>query len=276
MKIYISADIEGVAGVAVSQHQRPGNAEYEDARRLMTAEANAAIEGAFAGGATEVLVNDSHGPMTNILPDLLDPRAELIRGNIKPAGMFAGLDDSFAGVMCLGYHAGAADYGVLAHTTSDFAFAGIRLNGQAASEAMIYGAYAGAMGVPVIMLSGDDVTERTCGALFPGAHFARVKTAFGQQAARALSPKAARALISGAAEAAVRQASHIKPYRVGAPCDIEFELTSAFLADICATIPVAERRSALTIGFKAESILDAVRWMRVCSSLAAHVRLSTA
>lgn len=274
MKIYISADIEGVAGVVLPQHQRPGNAEYEDARRLMTAEANAAIEGAFDGGATDVLVNDSHGPMTNILPDLLDPRAELIRGNIKPAGMFAGLDASFAGVMCLGYHGAAADYGVLAHTTSDFAFAGIRLNGLAASEAMIYGAYAGAMGVPVILLSGDDVTDKTCGALFPGAHVARVKTAFGQQAARARLPKAARALIRAAATAAVRQAGDIRPYRVAEPCDIAFDLTSAFLADICATIPVAERRSALTVGFKADTILDAVRWMRVCSSLAAHVRLS--
>ena len=169
MKIFISADIEGVAGVVVPRHGEPGNAEYEQARRLMTEEVNAAIEGAFAGGAVEVLVNDSHGPMINILPDLLHPRAELIRGNIKPGAMFAGLDDSYSGVMCLGYHAAAAEYGVLAHTTSSSAFTAIRLNGMAASEAMFYGAYAGAMGVPVILLSGDDVTARTCGGLFPEA-----------------------------------------------------------------------------------------------------------
>ncbi|MCB8878128.1 M55 family metallopeptidase [Acidisoma silvae] len=276
MKIYISADIEGVAGVVIPQHQRPGNVEYEEARRLMTMEANAAIAGAFAGGATEVLVNDSHGPMTNILPDLLDPRAELIRGNIKHAGMFAGLDHTYSGVICLGYHAGAADFGVLAHTTSDFAFAAIRLNGVAASEAMIYGAYAGAMGVPIIMLSGDDVTERTCGSLFPAAQFACVKYALGQRAARALSPKAAQSLIRAAADKAVKESDQIKPYRIAEPCDIEFDLTSAFLADICATIPVSERRSALTVGFRTDTILDAIRWMRVCSSLASHVRLSSA
>ncbi|MCB8882179.1 M55 family metallopeptidase [Acidisoma cellulosilytica] len=275
MKIYMSADIEGVAGVVIPAHQRPGNAEYEDARRLMTAETNAAIEGAFVGGATEVLVNDSHGPMTNILPDLLDPRAELIRGNIKHGGMFAGLDDSYAGVICLGYHARAADYGVLAHTTSDFAFARTWLNGEPASEAMFYGAYAGAMGVPVIMLSGDDVTEAHCGSLFLGSHFARVKSALGQRAARALSPRAAQALIRKAAEAAVRDAHHIKPYRVAEPCDVAFKFTSVFFADICATIPVAERRSPLTVGFKTETALDAIRWMRVCSSLGGHVRLST-
>lgn len=276
MKIYISADIEGVAGVVTSQHQRPGNAEYEDARRLMTAETNAAIEGAFAAGATEVLVNDSHGPMTNILPDLLDPRAELIRGNIKHAGMFAGLDDGYAGVICLGYHAGAADFGVLGHTTSDFAFAAIRINGDPASEAMIYGAYAGTMGVPVIMLSGDDITESRCLPLFPGAHFARVKVALGQRAARALSPRAAQSLIRKTTSAALRDVHLIKPYTIIPPCDIEFDLTSAFLADICATIPVAERRGAQTVGFRTENVLDAIRWMRVCSSLSSHVRISGA
>jgi D-amino peptidase len=183
VKIYISADIEGVAGVVLPLHGTPGNGEYEEARRLMTEETNAAIAGAFAGGAVEVLVNDSHGPMINLRPELLDPRAELIRGNIKPAGMFAGLDDSYAGVMCVGYHAAAAEHGVLAHTTNGSAFTAVRLNGMAASEAMIYGAYAGSMGVPVIFLSGDDVTERTCGGLFPGAEFVRVKTALGQRGA---------------------------------------------------------------------------------------------
>lgn len=272
MKIYISADIEGVAGVVTPQHQRPGNVEYEDARRLMTEEANAAIDGAFAGGATEVLVNDSHGPMVNILPDLLDPRAELVRGNIKPAGMFAGLDETYAGAMCLGYHAAGADYGVLAHTTNDFAFAAIRLNGELASEAMFYGAYAGSMGVPVILLSGDDVTERSCGSLFPDAEFVRVKTAFGQRAARASSPQVARSRIRDAAERAVRNASTVKPYRISEPCELVFELTSATLADICATIPLATRHSALTVGFQAETIYDAIRWMRICSMLSSQLR----
>jgi D-amino peptidase len=269
MKIFISADIEGVAGVVLPVHGQPGNVEYEQARRLMTEEVNAAIEGAFAGGAVEVLVNDSHGPMTNILPDLLDPRAELIRGNIKPGGMFAGLDDSYSGAMCLGYHAAAAEQGVLAHTTSSSAFMAIRLNGMAASEAMFYGAYAGAMGVPVILLSGDDVTARTCGGLFPGAE---LKTALGQQAARALSPHAARKLIRDGAERAVRSAGQVKPYRVVEPCDVVFDLTSVTLADVCATIPNSIRYAPLTVGFKADTVLDAIRWMRVCSMLAGYLR----
>jgi D-amino peptidase len=272
MKIFISVDIEGVAGVVTPDQGQPGNLEYEHSRRLMTMEANAAIEGAFAGGATEVLVNDSHGPMVNLVSDLLDPRAELIRGQLKPACMFAGLDASFAGAMCVGYHAAAGDHGVLAHTTSSYAFAGVRLNGVPASEAMFYGAYAGAMGVPMILLSGDDVTERSCGSLFPGAEFVKVKTALGQRAARALSPQEARTRIRAAAERAVVAAGAVKPYTVTEPCDVAFDMSNVTLADICAVIPGASRPSPLTISFKASTIGDAIAWMNVCSMLSSHLR----
>ena len=114
MKIYISSDIEGVAGVITPQQGQPGNGEYERARRLMTEEVNAAIEGALEGGATEILVNDAHGPMTNLLPELLHPAAELIQGKPKPLNMFCGLDAGHAAVFCLGYHARASEQGVLA------------------------------------------------------------------------------------------------------------------------------------------------------------------
>ena len=137
MKIYISVDIEGVAGVVSLKEGNPGNPEYEQARRLMTLEANAAIGGAFDAGASEVLVNDSHGPMVNLLPELRDPGGELIRGAPKLMTMFAGMDASCAGAMCVRYHAAAGDHGVLSHTTNRFAFASIRLNGKPASEAML-------------------------------------------------------------------------------------------------------------------------------------------
>jgi D-amino peptidase len=271
MKVFISVDIEGVAGVVVPEQGQPGNLEYEECRRLMTEEANAAIAGAFDGGAVEVLVNDSHGPMVNLLPELLDPRAELIRGQLKPGSMFAGLDDTYSGAMCVGYHAAAGDHGVLAHTYSTRDFTGVRLNGMAASEAMFFGAYAGAMGVPVILFSGDDVAAASCGGLFPGAEVVRVKTALGQRAARALSPLEARKRIRAGAERAVRAAGTIKPYRVVEPCDVVFDLTSVTLADICATIPTAIRYAPLTVGFKTESVGDAIRWMGVCAMLGSHL-----
>src|ERR1700709_2551768 len=116
MKIYISADIEGVAGVVTTLQGTPGNLEYERARRLMTEEVSAAIDGAFAGGATEIVVNDSHGPMVNLIPELLDPRAELIIGRPKPMNMCAGLAAGFDAVFFTGYHSGAGRHGVLSHT----------------------------------------------------------------------------------------------------------------------------------------------------------------
>ena len=112
MRILISVDIEGVAGVFHSEQTRAGNTEYERARRLMTEEANAAIRGAFAGGATTVLVNDSHGGFRNLLPDLLDPRAQVVLGKPRVLGMMGGLEQGCDGVFMVGYHARSQSRGV--------------------------------------------------------------------------------------------------------------------------------------------------------------------
>ena len=270
MKIYISADIEGVAGVVAPAQTVPGNAEYERARRLMTEEVNAAIAGAFDGGATAVLVNDSHGPMINLLPDLLDPRAELILGKPKPMNMAAGLDAGFAGVFFLGYHAGAGRPGVLAHTTSGFAFAAIRLNGMPCAEATLYGAYAGELGVPVRLLSGDDVLAGECGKLFPGARAVVVKHALGNRAARALSPERARALLR--AEAAAAMGADVLPFRIAPPYRVEFDMNSPALTDLAATIPVAERTGPVTVAFTAETMAAVLGWLNTLSALSAFLR----
>ncbi len=135
------------------------NPDYELARRLMTDETNAAIAGAFDAGATKVVVNDSHSQQINLLPNLMDPRAELILGRPKRGGMFAGLEADHAGVMCIGYHAGASQNGTLAHTVDGAVYAAIRVNGIDCAEATLYGGYAGSLGVPVILLAGDDQLE---------------------------------------------------------------------------------------------------------------------
>ena len=267
MKIFISVDIEGVAGVVALQEGQPGNAEYERARRLMTAEANAAVAGAFDGGATEVVVNDSHGPMVNLLPEELDARAELIRGNIKPFGMFAGLDDGFAGAMCVGYHAAAGDRGVLSHTTAGV-FTAVRLNGSVSSEASLYGALAGSMGVPVVLLSGDDVIVGACRDLFVGAQLVQVKTALSQRAARSVAPSVACEQIRRAAAEAVGSAGRVRPYRVAMPGRIEFDFARPIMADQCGRIPVGERVGPRTVGFACGTVQDAVGWMAVCAVMA--------
>lgn len=272
MKIYISADIEGVAGVVTPMQGTPGNAEYEYARRLMTEEVNAAIEGALAGGASRVLVNDSHGPMTNLLAESLHPAAELIQGNIKPMGMFAGLEPGFAGAMCLGYHAAARRFGVMAHTFNGFAFGRVRVNGRELGEPGLYGAYAGSLGIPVIALSGDDRLAEEARILFPSAEMAVVKHALGTRAARSVHPKEARVRIRAAAERAVRRASACEPFVIEGPYRLEVEMNSPVLGDLAAGIPVAERLDAVTVALSAPTMAAVVDWVRTISTLSLAVR----
>jgi D-amino peptidase len=273
MRVYICADIEGVAGVVTSQQGQPGNPEYERARRLMTEEVNAAIEGALAGGADYILVNDSHGPMVNIIPEMLHPAAELILGRPKKFNMAAGLDESFDLLFFTGHHASAAQYGVLAHTTNGFAFRTIKLNGQIVGEPGFYGAYAGELGVPVALISGDDQTEQENRPFFPEAEFATVKTALGNRAARQVSVQNARNMIRDLAKKAVERKNELKVWKpFTGLIHAEFIMNSPLLADQMAIIPCAKRPDATTISFDCENVAEAVGWMGVLSGLAANVR----
>ena len=138
MKLLISTDIEGVAGVYSPEQTRMGNGEYERARRLMTQEANAAARGAFEGGAREVLIGDAHGGYRNLLPDELDPRARYVIGKPRTLGMLGGLETGCDALMLVGFHSRSQAAGVLAHTINSSAFARIWLNGQELGEAGLY------------------------------------------------------------------------------------------------------------------------------------------
>jgi D-amino peptidase len=272
MKIFISADIEGVAGVVHPSQGQPGNGEYERARRLMTDEVSAAIAGAFDAGATSVLVNDSHGPQTNLLPDLLDPRAELLLGRPKQAGMCAGLDASFDAVFFTGYHAGAGQPGVLSHTINGFAFAAIRLNGTDCAEATLYGAYAASHRVPVALLTGDDQLMAQCAGDFPEAQTVVVKHALGHRAARALSPQQACAAIRKGATAALRNLEACRSRPIPGPYRLELDLNTVAIADLAAIIPVADRIGPRTVAFAANEIDDVLGWINTVSVLAGSLR----
>jgi D-amino peptidase len=272
MKIFISADIEGVAGVVTTQQGQPGNLEYERARRLMTQEVNAAIAGAFDGGATEVVVNDSHGPMINLLPEDLDPRADLILGRPKRAGMFCGLDETYAGAMGVGYHAGASQYGTLAHTVDGAVYAALRVNGIDCAEATLYGGYAGSMGVPVILLAGDDRLKEQCEPQFPGVRCVVVKRAMGNRAARSLAPEVACAHIRAAAEDAVRNRASIKPLVIQGPCRLELDLMNVAQADVVMNIPVAERLGPKTVMLPAKDMAGVIGWVAAVNAMSAALR----
>ena len=180
MKILISTDIEGVAGVFHAEQVRAGNGEYERARAWMTAEANAAVQGAIAGGAEEILVNDSHGGFRNLLPDGLDERARLVLGKPRYLGMMGGLEEACDAVFMIGYHSRSQGRGILAHTINSFAFARVVINGMELGEAGLYGALAGELGVPVILGTGDDVFIEETRDTFPGAEWVQTKVAHGQ------------------------------------------------------------------------------------------------
>ena len=272
MRIYISVDIEGVAGVVVPSQGQAGHQDHEKARVLMTHEVNAVVEGLIEGGAAEVLVNDSHGQMTNLLPELMHPAADLILGKPKPMNMACGLHEGFDLFCMLGHHSRAGAGGVLSHTTNGFAFAEVRVNGIPMGEPAIYGLYAAELGVPVGLISGDDLTEAENRALFPDAEFAVVKHSVGQRAARQMSVARARTLLRGAGKRAVSRRDRPAPIAPRGPFRTEFNVTKAVLADQFAVLPPAQRLDAMTVAFDCATMAEVIGWMTALSAMSFAVR----
>src|SRR5438034_4570810 len=183
--IYISVDMEGIGGITTVRQTTRVTDEYDWARRLMTREANAAAEGAFDGGASDVVVSDSHGDMGNLLPHELDGRVELIQGTPKlPWSMMAGIDDGFAGAVFVGYHAGAATRGaILDHTYTGW-LADVRVNGESWNETHLNAALAGTFDVPLLVVAGDRACCEQAEARLPWVRTLATKQGFGNRAAR--------------------------------------------------------------------------------------------
>ncbi|MTI18695.1 peptidase M55 [Rhodobacteraceae bacterium RKSG542] len=259
MRIFISVDIEGVAGVCEVEQGRRGNAEYEAARRLMTEEANAAIRGAFAGGATEVVVADSHGPMHNMLSEQLDPRASVINGSGRALSMIHGIDKTFDGAILIGYHASADHIGVLAHTISGGAFRRIEFNGVQMGETALFAGHAAEIGVPLLAVSGDDQLAAETKVQFPEAECIVVKKAIGAVSAHSLSPTNARKLIEEKVTEAVASAKTGKAaVPTPAPLDVTVHLNKQVLADIACFVPTVERAGAQAVRYQAASYKEAI------------------
>ena len=185
--MYISVDLEGIAGISTIDQITRGGTGYPAAARLMTAEANAAIAGAFDAGASEVTVNDGHGTMDNLSAPDLDNRVRLITGTPKAQNMVQGLSSGFDAAIFIGYHGAAGSTGVLAHTVTSH-FAQVRLDGLSVSEADINALYASAQGVPVAFISGDDIISADATRLMPNATKVAVKEAIGWSSANSLHP----------------------------------------------------------------------------------------
>jgi D-amino peptidase len=277
MDVLISVDMEGVAGIATRQQTTPGGRDYGIARTLMTAEANAAVTGAFDGGAISVVVNDSHGPMDNLLGEQLDPRADYVVGRPKPLGMMQEVTPGTGVALFVGYHAGPADAsGVLAHTYSSAAFADIRLNGRSVTEAELNALLAGALGVPVGLVTGDDLICAVAAKSLPGAITVQVKTALGYTAARSRPPQAAREAIRTGARQAVAEAraGRLRPVPIPDDLAVEAEFRPHGAAELAVRVPGSERTGPRTVLRPMASPQEMLDVLTIWYTLAAQYRSS--
>ena len=255
MKIYISADLEGISGVVGKEHVDPKGSEYSRARELMTQEVNAAIRGAFKGGASEVVVNDAHGPMTNIMIEKLEPQAELITGTPKNKGMMAGLTEEFEQVFLIGYHAKKGKPGILSHSYSGATVGKIELNGLEVGESGLNSFLAGSYQVPVSLISGDDrAVEELRELIGEQLKTAPVKSSLTRFAARCLSPEKACGLIEEQANLAVQDSRGLKPLEPESPLTLEVTFLDRGLAERAAQIPGAELDDAV-VTYKHDNML---------------------
>jgi D-amino peptidase len=252
MNIYISCDMEGTAGVC-SWNQvdaRGYTPEYFIYRDYMTAEVRAAIEGARSGGGSGFLINDSHGPMRNLVLDDLPDDVRVLFGNRKPLSMTQGLDKSFGGVFFTGYHGAIGDAdATLAHTYTPSVVYDVRINGVRCSEATLNAGIAGHYGLPVLLITGDRSTIESAKAQMPWITGVIVKESIGNYSVESMSPLAAQAAIREGAERAVRNARSAKPFVFEPPIAMEIDLAKSEQADFIELIPGFVRTGGRSVRF---------------------------
>ena len=262
MKIYISADMEGVVGAVTAEQLGPTGFEYQRFREFMTQEVNAAIEAAFEAGATEIVVSDSHGNGQNLLIEKLPKNILLIRSWPRPLMMMQGIDETFAGAIFLGYHTGTTNLqGVRAHTMSSARLADIRLKGVSVSEAGVNAAIAGHFNVPVIMVSGDDAVVKETTALLGDVEGAVVKWASGFHSAKTLMPEAAYSLIREKVKKAIGRIKDFKPHKLATPIQLDVRFKNYRPSEVLSYLSIVERTDAHSIRFTGKDMIEVSKFI---------------
>lgn len=269
MRIYISADGEGISGAVDRNELHRSGTEFERFRAWMTKDVNAAIQGAYDAGATEVIVNDSHWDNMNIIFDDLDPRAELIRGRNKELSMMEGIRGA-DGVFFVGYHAkvGHSD-GVANETMFGMEMYEMCLNGESVGEMEINALIAGHFGIPVLMVSGDDCLAREAKEYFGDIEAAVVKYAIDRWTARCLSLEKSGKVIYDAAFRAVERIREFEPKILVGPFEFEIEWTSTSECKMASAVPGSIRKTPRVVAYQGGNILEAWRGIRACLNLGA-------
>jgi D-amino peptidase len=268
--IYISVDMEGCADIVHWDEVRPSTSkEYARSREIVTDEVNAAVGGAFDGGAKAVTVNDSHSTMRNLLTERLDQRATIVSGRLKPNFMLEGLTPEFSAAFFIAYHGAiGAGEAVMGHTYSPRVIFECRLNGAPIGELTINAALAGAWGVPVTMVSGDRTTLEEAAATLPWAHTVETKRSISYFAAECVSPSAVCAALRSAAARACK-AEAAKPFALPTPIVMEIDTYRTAQADHLELIPSIKRIAARTIRFESADFREVYRALQAVIYLGA-------
>lgn len=267
MKVYISVDMEGVAGVVTGDHLGPSGFEYQSAREWTTNEVLTAIEAARSAGATEILVSDSHGNGENILIDKLPKDIQIVRSWPRPLMMMQGIDESFDAAIFIGYHSSTHNTkGVRAHTISSGRLTDIRLNGTSVPEAVINAAIAGHFGVPVVMISGDDAIVEEAKQLLGDVEGAVVKWAYSFHSARTMTPRAANDVIGETVKRALGRISEFKPYEVTTPVELEISFKNYLPSLLLEYLPIVERIDSHSIRFKGKDMVEISKFLEFVTS----------
>ena len=270
MKVFVSSDMEGTAGVVDWEQCRGPGAEYAYYCGLLQDEVNAAIEGAAEAGATQFLVNDSHGQMRNLRPDALAGRARYLSGRHKPMYMVEGLDPSYDAVFFVSYHGSMSSAAsTLSHTYNPKAIADVRLNGQVTGEAGINALVALGHRVPVVLVTGDDTTAEETAAFCPGVVPAVVKRSVTRFAADSLHPADACALIRSAARQAIEGLASAQLPAIALPATLEIRFLHGDFADMATWVHGVRRTDVKTVELTAE---DPIALYRTFATVVALTR----
>lgn len=268
MKFFISIDMEGITGLPDHTFVDSKKHNYERARRIMTNEANAIIEGLLKKGATDILVNDSHSQMNNLLVEDLHPEAMLITGGVKPYSMVQALDETYDGAIFAGYHSRAGQPGVMSHSMI-FGVRNMFINDVEIGELGFNAYVAGHFGVPVIMVAGDDGACREAAALIPNITTVAVKESITRQAVKTMHPEKSHALLTEQIQKAVDNRHLVKPLTPPKTPTLRIEFANYGQAEWAAIMPGCEIEPGTTIvKFEAKDILEAYRAMLVQVELA--------
>lgn len=262
LKVHISVDMEGVAGVVTGDQLGPSGFEYGRFREFMTAEALAAVTAAKAAGATEIVVADSHGNGENLLIERVPPDVTIVRSWPRKLSMMGGIDETFDAAVFIGYHASTTStVGVRAHTNSSATLTRVALNGVDMTEGAWNAAIAGHFGVPVVMVSGDDAAVAEVRKVIGPIEAAETKKALGFHSARTLTPQAALEVIGDRVKAGLSRRAELKPYRPTGPITVDVGFKHYLPAEVLAYLPMFERTSAHSIRFRAKDMVEATSVM---------------